>query len=321
MIKNHLLRVLLVSQTIDAPTFTGMVCHAAARPRVLAVSTIPDAVERLSTDTYDAVVLDVDACDGSVTGAMGMIQTADPALAIVVLSGEHDDDETIAGIELGAEGHLLRDHLDTASVSRSVKFAVARKRAETERIRVALHDPLTGLQNRLAVEGFLPVALQRAERRGTRVGIVFADIAVSPTTPLEGAPEVWNQLVLQAASRLRLVARESDTVARIARNTFVIVCEDLALEHSVRGIADRLTEEFQQPVMLADDRSVMLDVTLAFTGGDGTTDAAVLLRRLGQSAVRTAEEDDQRQIVLPGGMHIDVDAVAPQPVASARANR
>ncbi|MCA1848116.1 MAG: PAS domain S-box protein, partial [Actinobacteria bacterium] len=51
-----------------------------------------------------------------------------------------------------------------------------RKRVEQELAHRALHDPLTGLPNRLLFMDRLAHALRQAERRGTRAAVIFGDL-------------------------------------------------------------------------------------------------------------------------------------------------
>jgi diguanylate cyclase (GGDEF)-like protein len=119
-----------------------------------------------------------------------------------------------------------------------------RKRLE-ERIRTSsLLDDLTGLYNR---RGFLTLAeqhLKLAERTGRGVLLIFADLDNFKTINDEyGHPE-GDRALVDAARALRLVFRESDIIARIGGDEFVV----LALETSdtsgdllSRRLRERLT--------------------------------------------------------------------------------
>jgi diguanylate cyclase (GGDEF)-like protein len=242
---------------------------------------IQEGVDCMLIQRYDCVVLDLSLPAEDDGHRLQVLYAADPTAAVVVLGGPDDDDAVIRALETGVEAHLARNHLEAPCVARTIRFAVVRKRAETERVRRALQDPLTGLHNRIAVEGFLPIALQRAERCGTRIGVVFLHLDTVEDLSAPDGRRAFDDVVLEAVRRLRLVARESDSLARLDGNTLLIVCEDLALEASVRRLSDRLREVFAEPVSLADDASAELVVTLAFAVGDGSSDPADLLRRSG----------------------------------------
>ncbi len=280
-----ILRLLLVSTTVGADVFAQLMDGASEAVTVDAVDTVAGAVDLLSVERFDVTVLDLSVPDCDGVAGVRAIQIADPAAALVVMGPASHDDLLLGAISLGVEGHLDADHLQAAVTQHAVRYALARKRAETERVRRALTDPLTGLQNRLALEEFLPVALLRAERRGTRIGLVFVDIDSADEVHDVHGRSAWDEVMVEVARRLREVARESDSVARLTGGTFVVVCEDLRLEASVRRLSDRIHAVLEPHLRLPDGTLVQLSVTLGFTAGDGSTEPAELLRRAGHRSV------------------------------------
>jgi diguanylate cyclase (GGDEF)-like protein len=91
-------------------------------------------------------------------------------------------------------------------------------------------DRLTGLANRSLLIERMEHALKGAARYGDSVGVIFIELQL---------PETANDVVVEAAERLRRVARSSDTIARLGGSEFVIVCERLRGELEAVAIADR----------------------------------------------------------------------------------
>ena len=100
-------------------------------------------------------------------------------------------------------------------------------------------DRLTGLANRAMLLERMEHALRGAARYGDSVGVIYIELQ-----PAEGDSD---ELELEAAERLRRVARASDTVARLSRNEFVICCERLPSELEAVAIADRALLALRQP--------------------------------------------------------------------------
>src|SRR5262249_5170831 len=114
----------------------------------------------------------------------------------------------------------------------------------------ALHDPVTGLPNRRLLSDRLELALARAERNDSRVGVLFFDVDhFKLINDSLGHPA--GDLVLQElAGRFRRGARESDTVVRFGGDEFVIVCEELSDINEARDVADRLTGLVEEPFLV-----------------------------------------------------------------------
>jgi diguanylate cyclase (GGDEF)-like protein len=115
-------------------------------------------------------------------------------------------------------------------------------------------DRLTGLANRSLLLERMEHALHGSARYGDSVGIIFIELR-----PEEGSSD---DIELEAAERLRRVARASDTVARLGTNEFVICCERLPSELEAVAIADRALMALRQPYALGGE-----DVHAAATAG------------------------------------------------------
>lgn len=274
------MRVLLIDERqADAVLIQNLLAHSVEQFAVDHVQRLDEALALLDTQTYDCAVLDLSLSDVALMEAIVALRAADPAPAVVVLSGTEDDDVTIKALEMGAEGFLTRGHLDQVLVSRAVRYGIARKRAEQGLVHRALHDPLTGLPNGLALDQQLPVALQRADRRGTKIGLLFVDIDGFADLKRRYGAAASEEVVATMAHRLSGVARDSDIVARMFGGEFVIVCEDLTLDVSVKQLALRVKEMFKQPVRLSSGTVVVVHPNLGFAAGDSSTSPAALLRR------------------------------------------
>jgi diguanylate cyclase (GGDEF)-like protein len=115
----------------------------------------------------------------------------------------------------------------------------------------ATHDDLTGLPGRRLLFTLLEHAIVSARRRETVVAVLFVDLdhfkAVNDTLGHAGGDAV----LVETATRLSRAMRDTDMVARLAGDEFVIVCEDLprdktvvhrhleALGHRLRGVLSR----------------------------------------------------------------------------------
>ena len=92
---------------------------------------------------------------------------------------------------------------------------------------IALHDPLTGLPNRLLLQQRLEHAALRARRSNTNAAILFADLDRFKQVNDTYGHQVGDELLLAVAHRLTGLVRPGDTLARVSGDEFVFLCEDL----------------------------------------------------------------------------------------------
>ena len=121
----------------------------------------------------------------------------------------------------------------------------------------AFHDPLTGLPNRLLFEERLSQALARARRNRTSVALLSVDLdhfkKVNDTLGHEGGDE----LLQQFSVRLRGALRETDTVARVGGDEFLVVLGDLTDPNGPAVVARKLVEALRAPFTLAGTEHVV----------------------------------------------------------------
>src|SRR6201996_1209753 len=175
--------------------------------------------------------------------------------------------------------------IGTFGISRDVTAMV---RAEKALAHQALHDPLTGLPNRIALMDRLAQTLLGIERpRVSRLGVdrVRAQVAVL-FVDLDNFKEINDSyghnagdLVLaEVARRLSALARRTDTVGRLGGDEFGVLCGDLDLHATASRLADRILHAVAAPFAEAgQDLSVTCSVGIAATS-EASTEPDRLLR-------------------------------------------
>lgn len=120
--------------------------------------------------------------------------------------------------------------------------------------RLAHHDPLTGLPNRLVFEERLESALERARRNDSRVALVFIDLNGFKAINDCLGHRAGDQVLVVMAARLRGALRGSDSVARLGGDEFVAVLEGLPVtrpqEDEAAAIAGKLLAALSPAVPL-----------------------------------------------------------------------
>ncbi len=131
----------------------------------------------------------------------------------------------------------------------------------------ALHDPLTGLPNRLLLQERLEHAAQRAMRSHTNAALLYADINRFKLINDTYGHQAGDELLIAVANRLSSVVRSGDTLARIGGDEFIFLCEDLRSTADVDILVERINEMFERPFNIATiEVSITANVGKAFAG-------------------------------------------------------
>ncbi|MEC4683670.1 MAG: diguanylate cyclase, partial [Nitrospirota bacterium] len=163
--------------------------------------------------------------------------------------------------------------------------ATALHNARKAIIHQVIHDPLTGIPNRIALEQALSGAIARARRNGTVFAVGMFDLDDFKPVNDKFGHEVGNRLLKEFSQRLRSQLRESDFLARIAGDEFVVVIEDLDAGRStyqLTQVMERLHQAVEIPFKLVADSEAQVGMSmgLALFPSDGE-DGDTLLRKAG----------------------------------------
>jgi diguanylate cyclase (GGDEF)-like protein/PAS domain S-box-containing protein len=141
---------------------------------------------------------------------------------------------------------------ETGAVQRRVAIfsdVSERKAAEELVWRKANYDGLTGLPNRQLFLDRIGQALSQAERDGDSAALLFIDLDHFKDVNDTLGHESGDQLLKEAAARIRCCVRHSDTVARLGGDEFTVlltsVSEPTSAERVARSIAAQLAAPFR----------------------------------------------------------------------------
>jgi diguanylate cyclase (GGDEF)-like protein len=170
-----------------------------------------------------------------------------------------------------------------------------------EREHQALHDPLTGLPNRLLLADRIDQALARGTRQTGRVAVLFLDIDLFKVVNDSLGHAAGDGLLVEMSARLSRVLRPGDTLARFGGDEFVIVCEDVPMDE-VERLANRAAMTLREPfVFEGNEVSVSASIGIAVSAVD--TDAATMLRDADAALYRAKAAGRNRAVVFDEAMH------------------
>ena len=109
-----------------------------------------------------------------------------------------------------------------------VEDITERKQAQQAIFKLAFHDPLTHLPNRRMMLDRLKHALAARARDGREGALLFIDLDHFKTLNDTQGHGVGDQLLRQVAERLSHCVRDSDTIARLGGDEYVVILENLS---------------------------------------------------------------------------------------------
>ncbi|MBL0728026.1 diguanylate cyclase domain-containing protein [Piscinibacter sp. HJYY11] len=187
------------------------------------------------------------------------------------LAGQRCDFDTSI-TRLGVTRHLHTIYLPDVSRDGTVEgvYALAvdvsaMKAAEEQLMTMARTDTLTGLPNRLRFNEKLAEALARSRRRRQPIALLFLDVdkfkSINDTLGHAAGDEVLKVF----AARLSASVRETDTVARLAGDEFVVILEDLHTEAEPQFVARKILTAINRPFAVqGHELNVSTSIGIAF---------------------------------------------------------
>ncbi|MEX1104905.1 MAG: EAL domain-containing protein, partial [Ilumatobacteraceae bacterium] len=185
-----------------------------------------------------------------------------------------------------------------------MRDVTARNHLQSELMRQATHDALTGLPNRVLLLRNTADALERI--RGTRghVAMLFLDLDKLKDVNDNAGHDVGDALLSQVANRVAHATRPADVIARIGGDEFVVLCNGSIDEHSALELAERIRLALSGKMMI---RGVEVDVTVSVgvalanasqIDNVSSSDAALTLLRQSDVAMYTAKRRGRSRVEM-----------------------
>lgn len=180
----------------------------------------------------------------------------------------------------------------------SVIDITALQQAREQVQRQALHDILTDLPNRRALDKHLPLAIARAQRNQGVVAVGMMDLDNFKPVNDTWGHVAGDRLLKELGARLRKHLRETDLLVRLGGDEFVIVIDDLDAERATAQLSrvlERLHQAVETPFTVAPGAQAVVGMSLGvalfpFDGTDGDS-----LLRQADAAMYRAKQNKQHR--------------------------
>ena len=213
----------------------------------------------------------------------------EPYTYILLLTSKNSKDETIEGLEAGADDYIVKP-FDQQELSvrlragkRIIDLQLSLMEAREELREKANKDLLTKLPNRSAIMTTLETEIARSHRDRRTVGIVILDIDHFKKVNDTYGHFAGDAVLKETAARLKNGMRAYDQVGRYGGEEFLVVLPNCDMEQAIHQ-ADRMRLRLQESKIMA-DAGVEIPVTASF--GVTITD---LSDRNPEAFIRVADE-------------------------------
>ena len=139
-------------------------------------------------------------------------------------------------------------------VSTQVATAIERKQSIAHLQCLALYDQLTQLPNRGLFHDRLQLALARARRNETQLSVFYLDLNEFKAVNDAFGHAIGDLLLEKVARRLEQCVRESDTVARMGGDEFVVLLENIDFPKQSIELAESVRKAFSMSFDLVGEK-------------------------------------------------------------------
>jgi len=151
--------------------------------------------------------------------------------------------------------------------------ALATARAkERAALQAALHDPLTGLPNRMLFNDRIAHGIEQARRHRRMLAVMFIDLDAFKSINDTHGHDAGDRVLQMVATRLQAVTRAGDTVSRHGGDEFVHLLPELKQADDAVTIARKIVAAIGEPFAL-DERTILrieASIGIAFYPNDAT---------------------------------------------------
>ena len=158
---------------------------------------------------------------------------------------------------------------------------------------MAHHDALTELPNRLLLKDRLQTAVAQS-KRGNPMAVLYLDLDFFKPVNDTYGHGVGDAVLVAVADRLRQSTRESDTIARIGGDEFVILQSNVDKPGDAEVLATRLVSRLSEPFIVreqSDEIEIEIGVSVGIVLAPMHSSDPDQLLSMADAALYTAKSD------------------------------
>lgn len=153
-----------------------------------------------------------------------------------------------------------------------------RKYTEQQLEHLAQYDSLTDLPNRVLFCDRLEHAMENARRKNNKCVLLFIDLDRFKSINDDLGHKVGDEVLIEAANRIKLCIRQNDSVSRLGGDEFTIILEDIEKPETTKRVATKLLSAFKNPFFI-DKHEIYVGISIGIAVyPDSAADSSELMR-------------------------------------------
>lgn len=234
-----------------------------------------EALDRLqSDDQVDMVLTDINMPEMDGLTLLTHLAGIDQSLKAVVMSAYGDMKNIRKAMNQGAFDFLTKplDFQDLeVTIQKTLEFVrqvrekqLQLQQAQQDLFRVAYHDSLTGLPNRIWLLQRLAELIEHQRQENSLYAVLFVDLDRFKLVNDSLGHLIGDRLLQAVAHRLQSCLRPGDGLARLGGDEFAIVLEQITGLSEATDMAERIQHQMSQPFTL-DDLEIFSEASIGIT--------------------------------------------------------
>lgn len=177
---------------------------------------------------------------------------------------QHTLDIRLTRHPLTAEFLILVTEYDVTELHQALEAA---NRAQAELEKQAHFDAITGLPSLHYLQQHANSYLAKATRQNQQIAVMFLDLDGFKSVNDTWGHDAGDKVLQKVAKRLTRILRESDQLARIGGDEFVMLIDDMSNRHDIQIIAQKLIDELKTPIEFTFSESETKQVSIGVSIG------------------------------------------------------
>jgi diguanylate cyclase (GGDEF)-like protein/PAS domain S-box-containing protein len=164
--------------------------------------------------------------------------------------------------------------------------------------RIAYHDILTGLPNRLLVSDRLNQALAQAERSKRMLAVCYLDLDGFKPINDQFGHETGDKVLIEIAHRMQASVRTNDSVGRLGGDEFVLLLTNLENVEEYQVVLQRVIEAINKPFALDENTEGEVTASIGITLFPSDSSEPDILLRHADQAMYQAKQSGRNRVCL-----------------------
>lgn len=230
----------------------------------------------------------------------------DRYLYIILLSSRSTKEETVIGLEAGADDYIAKpfdppELLMRVRVGQRILDLQAALVAAKESLHyLAMHDTLTGIFSRRAILERLDEELKRAVRQNSPLAVAMLDLDHFKLINDTYGHQAGDEVLKECAERIRRIMRPYDSLGRYGGEEFLILAPSYPLDANT-GLFDRIRSSISDHPIIYQQQTIRVTASLGVTVSDHHDDPEGLIKAADAALYRAKEKGRNCvEIFLPG---------------------